>query len=150
MSNRTNLVRTLGLLLALIAVAPNLDAANNTVATSTPTISEPGKLSVVSVKKLLDEKTAVYIFDANGHDSYIDGHVPGAQWIEYDAVAKAGLPKAKDAMLVFYCYNPMCGASPRAAKDAIRLGYSNVWVMPEGIVGWRTAKMPIVTGLKAL
>lgn len=149
MSNSTYRVRSLGLLLALIAVGPILAAVNNTAATSTPTISEAGKLSVASVKKLLDEKKAVYIFDANGRDSYVAGHVPGAQWVEYDAVGKAQLPKAKDAMLVFYCYNPMCGASPRAAKDAIGLGYSNVWVMPDGIVGWRTAKMPIVAGAKA-
>ena len=148
MQNRTYLVRSLGLLLPLIAVGASL-AASGTPATSASTTAEAGKLSVASVKKLLDEKQVVYIFDANERESYLAGHIPGAQWIKYDAVANAKLPKAKDAMLVFYCYNPLCGASPRAARDALGLGYSNVWVMPDGIAGWRAAKMPIIAGTKA-
>ena len=46
-------------------------------------------------------------------------------------------------------YNPLCGASPLAAKNALELGYRNVWLLPEGITGWRAGQMPIVSGANA-
>ena len=104
------------------------------------------ELSVSDVKQMIDRNEAVYLYDANDRQSYLDGHVPGAIWVSYDAVGTADLPAAKDAKLVFYCYNPMCGASHLAAKRARELGYRNVLRMPEGIVGWRDAKMPVVSG----
>jgi rhodanese-related sulfurtransferase len=138
---RTRLALTLGLLWPLIALAPLSSQAASTI--------EAGHLSVAQVKALIDGKEAVYIFDANLHESYLAGHIPGAQWVQFDEVAKAKLPAAKDAKLVFYCHNPQCGASPAAAKDALNLGYRHVWLMPEGIAGWRAAKMPVVVGAKA-
>lgn len=110
--------------------------------------SEPAAatLSPTELQALIDRQAPVHIYDANGRDSYLDGHVPGAQWIEYDAVAHAGLPSDRGAMLVFYCYNPQCGASHLAAEQARELGYRNVWRMPEGIVGWRAARLPVVAG----
>lgn len=103
-------------------------------------------LSPIELKALIDRRAPVHIYDANGRNSYLEGHVPGARWIEYDAVTRADLPAGRDAMLVFYCYNPQCGASHLAAGQARRLGYRNVRRMPEGIVGWRAARLPVVAG----
>jgi rhodanese-related sulfurtransferase len=109
-------------------------------------VPEAGKLEVADVAAMLEANETVFVFDANGRESYLKGHIPGAQWIQYDAVTAADLPESKDAKLVFYCYNPMCGASPLAAKKAVSLGYRNVWLLPEGITGWRKASMAVVTG----
>jgi rhodanese-related sulfurtransferase len=106
-------------------------------------------LSLSAVRALMDGKEAVYIYDANDRESYLKGHIPGARWLQYNAVTAAELPPAKDVKLIFYCYNPQCGASDQAAAHAISLGFRNVWRMPEGIQGWREAKMPTVAGASA-
>lgn len=103
-------------------------------------------LSVAELKALIDREAPVRIYDVNPRECYVEGHVAGAQWVEYDAIDAAGLPPSKDAMLVFYCYNPQCGASHAAAEQARARGYRNVWRMPEGIAGWRAARLPVVAG----
>jgi rhodanese-related sulfurtransferase len=35
-----------------------------------------------------------------------------------------------------------------AARRAADLGYTNLYIMPAGIVGWQKANMPVVTGDK--
>lgn len=80
-----------------------------------------------------------FVFDANGPDSYKAGHIPGAVWVAHDGVKAELLPADKNANLVFYCANPKCGASHQAAKSAAALGYANVFVLPEGIDGWKKA-----------
>ena len=143
----TRLVCALGFLLPVFAASANLAAGP--VATTAVATTAVGTLTVTDVKGLIDRNEAIYVYDANARESYLAGHVPGAQWIQYDAVTAAKLPKSKDAKLVFYCYNPLCGASPLAAKDAGTLGYRNIWLMPEGITGWRAARLPMVSGAKA-
>lgn len=102
----------------------------------------------VELADMIRSGASVHVFDANGRDSYLEGHVPGAIWVDYDAVARDDLPAVLDATLVFYCYNPKCGASHTAAEMARGFGYRNVHRMPEGIVGWRAAGMPAVVGTK--
>ena len=108
--------------------------------------SQIGTLSIEQLRELIDGGRVAYIFDANPRESYLEAHIPGAQWVPYDAVATAVLPSSKDAMLVFYCYNPQCGASHVAANGARVLGYHNAWVMAAGILGWRTAGLPVKSG----
>ena len=114
--------------------------------TDSLSVAEAGKLTVAEVAAMLERNETVFVFDANTRDTYLEGHIPGAQWIEYDAVTAADLPESKDAKVIFYCYNPLCGASPLAAKQAMSLGYRNVWLLPEGIIGWRKANLPVVSG----
>lgn len=33
-------------------------------------------------------------------------------------------------------------ACHKAARVAVKLGYSNVWVMPKGLDGWKEAGLP--------
>lgn len=49
------------------------------------------------------------------------------------------LPQDKGAKLVFYCANLRCGASTAAAHRALEAGYTEVSVMPAGIMGWKEA-----------
>jgi 3-mercaptopyruvate sulfurtransferase SseA len=48
-----------------------------------------------------DGKT--FVFDNNPKDRYLKSHVPGAKWLDYDAVTAADLPGDKGATLIFYC-----------------------------------------------
>lgn len=44
-----------------------------------------------------------HIYDNNPKDVYDSGHIPGAQWVKYDAVTAADLPSDHGALLIFYC-----------------------------------------------
>jgi len=37
-------------------------------------------------------------------------------------------------------------ASHSAAREAAKLGYTNVWIMPDGIQGWLKAGKPVESG----
>lgn len=45
------------------------------------------------------------VFDNNGRDTYEQGHLPGASWVQYDEIKASDLPADKDTHVVFYCYN---------------------------------------------
>ncbi len=82
----------------------------------------------------------VTILDANGSESFQQGHIPGA--IDFaankDKLASV-LPKDKNALIVAYCGGPRCNAYEAAAKAAQKLGYTNVRHLSAGISGWQDA-----------
>ena len=83
---------------------------------------------------------AVTIIDVNGSDSYTEGHIPGA--LNFSAVKAdlaARLPANKDALIVAYCGGPKCNAYLSAAKEAKKLGYTNIKHLTAGISGWHDA-----------
>lgn len=82
--------------------------------------------------------------DANGKELRSKaGVIPGAVLLtsssQYDVKE---LPANKDAKLVFYCANQKCSASEAAAQRAIDNGYTDVAVLPAGIMGWKQAGQP--------
>ncbi|GAB4201908.1 MAG: hypothetical protein OHK0013_14500 [Sandaracinaceae bacterium] len=83
------------------------------------------------------------VFDANSRETYDQRHVPGATWVDYDAVAREQLPSDPATPLVFYCWNESCSASHVAAESAIAMGFSSVFVMGAGIEGWVAAGQPV-------
>jgi rhodanese-related sulfurtransferase len=106
-----------------------------------------GQLTVEEVSALLT-KGAASIFDANARDEWARRHVPGATWVDFNALAKRDLPASADRLLIFYCYNRMCLASHEAARRALDMGYTRVFIMPEGIQGWVKAGKPIEKELR--
>ncbi|HEY9156185.1 MAG TPA: rhodanese-like domain-containing protein [Opitutaceae bacterium] len=86
----------------------------------------------------------VVLLDANGSDSYKEGHIPGA--IDFSAheedLAKV-LPEDKSTLIVAYCRNEACGAYKAAAKEAQQLGYTNVKHFAPGIEGWKSSGAPV-------
>ncbi len=121
-------------------------AAAPTPASTAPAVapdSEPklAALAPTDVQKRLKE-TNFFVFDNNQKERFDKGHVPGAKWVDPSAITAATLPADKAATLVFYCADPHCGACHIGAEAAIKLGYKNVYIMPEGIAGWEGAKLP--------
>jgi rhodanese-related sulfurtransferase len=96
-------------------------------------------ISIGDLKKAIAEKKVVVI-DVNGSASYKQGHIPGAIDFETskDKLA-AALPKDKSALVVAYCGSPACTAYQAAAKEATKLGYTNVKHLSVGISGWKEA-----------
>ena len=96
-------------------------------------------ISIKDLKSAIEKKQA-FVIDANGTDSYKEGHIPTAVDFESNAdkLAKV-LPKDKDTLIVAYCGGPQCNAYQAAAKQAKALGYTNVKHLSAGISGWKGA-----------
>ena len=128
------------IVLGLVALGLVLSAA--AVRAAEPKAPEKYPYPDVSVKELKTaiEKKQVTVIDANGSDSYKDGHIPGA--IDFEANAEKlekVLPKDKNALIVAYCGGPQCMAYKAAAKKAVAMGYTNVKHLSAGISGWKGA-----------
>ncbi|BDM62988.1 sulfurtransferase [Shewanella sp. NFH-SH190041] len=84
----------------------------------------------------LHKQGDVYFFDVNTLEIWAEGYIPGAVFFNVKHWRDL-LPKNKAAQMVFYCANRLCTASVVAAREVMKLGYTNVMQMPDGIYGWR-------------
>lgn len=105
-----------------------------------------GKMQAVSpthIKKLIDEKAPITVVDSRPKERKYDlGHIPGAVSLpdsQFDKLAAQVLPADKAAALYFYCDGLTCVLSNSSALKAIKLGYTNVKVVPEGYPAWEKA-----------
>lgn len=103
-------------------------------------------VSVAHLKKLMDEKTPMMLIDARPKArKYEVGHIPGAINLpdsQFDKLAAEMLPADKAAALFFYCDGLACKLSNDSAARAIKMGYTNVKVVPEGYPAWAKAYGP--------
>lgn len=106
----------------------------------------------ISIKDLKTAIAAgkVTLLDANGSDSWKQGHIQGAIDFEKNSTELAKvLPKDKDALVVAYCGGPWCSAYQSAAKAAKKLGYHNVKHLSAGISGWKEAGEKVEKGTRS-
>lgn len=100
-------------------------------------------VSVAHIKKLQDEKVPLTLVDSRPKERKFDlGHIPGAINIpdlQFAKLAAERLPADKAAALYFYCDGLSCKLSNDSAVKAIKLGYTNVKVVPEGYPAWEKA-----------
>ena len=65
-----------------------------------------GRLTVDELAaKMADAKAGrlkLAVFDNNGLDTWKEGHLPGATWVQYDDIKPTDLPADTDSSLVFY------------------------------------------------
>ena len=101
-----------------------------------------GEYKEITIKELKADLAArkVTLLDANGSETWAEGHIPGA--IDFaasqDKLASV-LPKDKGALVVAYCGGPKCKAYQAAARAAEKLGYTNIRHLTAGISGWKDA-----------
>jgi rhodanese-related sulfurtransferase len=134
-------VFALSLAVPTLALACDADKKEQAAA---PTVKS---LTITEVASLQKEKKAT-VLDANFEQfRQENGVIPGALLLtsfnKYDAAKE--LPAAKDAKLVFYCANTQCQASHAAAQRALQAGYTDVSVLPDGLLGWKKAGQPTAT-----
>jgi len=100
-------------------------------------------VSIAHIKKLIDEKSPITLVDSRPAARKYDlGHIPGAINIpdlQFDKLATERLPADKAAALFFYCEGLTCKLSNDSALKAMKLGYTNVKVVPEGYPAWEKA-----------
>lgn len=99
------------------------------------------KIKRYSVDELVKAGDTVAVLDANSERTRKQhGKIPSATLLtHYAKYSLDELPKDKTKGLVFYCSNTQCGASKKGAKRALLAGYTNVGVLPVGVVGWKEA-----------
>ncbi|HNA31215.1 MAG TPA: rhodanese-like domain-containing protein [Thiobacillaceae bacterium] len=102
-----------------------------------------GAVSVAFLKKQMDEKAPMLIVDSRPKARMYDkGHIPGAISIPDSSFDAAKLPADKTTPLYFYCGGLPCKLSSNSAEKAVKLGYTNVKVVPEGYPAWEKAYGP--------
>lgn len=102
-------------------------------------------ISLADLKTAIAEKKVV-LLDANGTESYVKHHIPGA--LDFAALKDnlaEKLPADKGALIVAYCGSEQCPAYKAAAEAAAKLGYTNVKHFAPGIKGWLAAKENVET-----
>ena len=132
--------KLLGCVVALSLAVPSIALACENEKETTAKASVKS-VTIVEVASLQKEKKAT-VLDANFEQFRKDnGVIPGAVMLtsfnKYDAAKE--LPGAKDSKLVFYCANTQCKASHAAAQRALEAGYTDVNVLPDGLLGWKKA-----------
>jgi len=96
-------------------------------------------------KMMSTPKAQLYVFDANTQKVRQEyGIIPGARLLSSSANydTSSTLPANHRSRLVFYCANTMCTASHSAAERAFHAGYHHVFVMSDGIMGWKKSGHP--------
>jgi len=109
-----------------------------------------GNLRAISIRRLnkmmIDAEMPLILIDARPKEGKYDkGHIPEAISLpdsQFEKLAAERLPADKAAPLVFYCDGLACKQSSDSAQKAIKLGYTNVKVVPEGYAGWEKAYGP--------
>lgn len=81
-------------------------------------------------------ESGVPFFDVNTLEIWTQRYIPGAKFFNVRNW-KDLLPKDKGKTIVFYCVNRLCTASEMAAREVMKLGYTDVRQMPDGIEGWK-------------
>jgi rhodanese-related sulfurtransferase len=117
----------------LVTAAAALGFAAGVYAAEFPTITIPDLKAAIAAKH-------VVLLDANGSESWQQGHIPGAiDFSAQKAHLASVLPQDKNELVVAYCGNPQCVAYRAAAEAARKLGYTNVKHLTAGITGWKDA-----------
>jgi rhodanese-related sulfurtransferase len=100
-------------------------------------------ISIAQLKRLLDAQAPLTLVDARPKErKYDKGHIPGAISLpdsQFEQFAAQRLPADRAAPLYFYCDGLACKLSNDSAAKAMKLGYTNVKVIPDGWPGWELA-----------
>ncbi len=117
---------------------------SNAATTPTPTTTGAPVLRWGEVKGLL-ETGQIVLLDARAKTAYDLEHISGALSLPTESKPEEFIAFAmkhpKDTAMVVYCGGGNCDQSHELAEKLTKdLGYTNVRIMPGGIVEWRVAE----------
>ena len=99
------------------------------------------RIDAAALKGLLQKGGDGFVLiDSRPAGRYVQGHLPGAISIPLNELEKDGaqlLPADLNKTLVFYCGGLSCMLSPKSATIAVKLGFKDVRMFPEGEPGWK-------------
>lgn len=101
--------------------------------------------TLADAKVLFDRKEAIFI-DSRHREDYELERIPGALWLFVEDVDKlydevlGSIPK--DRTLITYCSDPQCGSAIELADELVARGHTKVFILLEGLPGWKEAGYP--------
>ncbi len=104
-------------------------------------------LPVERVKKLLDSGEKISFIDMRPLQEFQRDRLPGARSLPTTEVASRFNEIPKSGRVVLYCACPVADIADRAVFLEYR-GFRNIFVMPEGYVGWVKRGYPVETTKK--
>jgi rhodanese-related sulfurtransferase len=105
-------------------------------------------LRPMELKALYDRGEPMVVIDSRTAHEFKAGHLPGARNVEFHMGHASRIDEEKEKQLqealgadlkrrvVIYDRGLQCVRSQMAAQWAVSLGYENVWMLPEGWMGW--------------
>ncbi len=99
------------------------------------------RIAAVELMQLVKKGGESFVLiDSRPAGRYVQGHLPGAVSVPFNELEKEGeklLPADRTKTLVFYCGGLSCMLSPKSATIAVKLGFKDVRMYPEGEPGWK-------------
>ena len=103
----------------------------------TPNTQEAVYMNITAqeAKEIMDREEGYVILDTRAQEEYDEGHIPGAILIPHDEILQKAesLLTDKDQLILVYCRSGR--RSKLAAKDLVKLGYTNIKEFG-GIIDW--------------
>lgn len=136
-----------GILFVLLAAcqAAQTPTENKAVGASVGKVvtSENGSYKDISVTELQEMMKAKDFLLVNVHTPFEGNLAKTDLSIAYDTIGQnlGKLPADKNAKIVLYCRSGRM--STIAAKELVKLGYTNIWNLDGGMVAWEQAGQPI-------
>ncbi len=92
-------------------------------------------ITAKQAKEIMDSQEGYIILDTRTQEEYDEEHIPGAILIPYDEILEKaeGVLTDKDQLILVYCRSGR--RSKLAAKDLVKLGYTNIKEFG-GIIDW--------------
>jgi len=109
------------------------------------------RIAAAELQQLLKKGGESFVLiDSRPAGRYIQGHLPGAVSMPLNELEKEGaklLPTDQAKTLIFYCGGLSCMLSPKSATIAVKLGFKDVRMFPEGEPGWKKLDYPTESSL---
>jgi rhodanese-related sulfurtransferase len=96
---------------------------------------------------LLINREGPLLIDLSAYADYEKAHVPGSRHVamsQFDPEHK-DIAKAKDVPVVLIDKDGR-GASDKAAQRLVKAGFSKVYTLNGGVIGWQQAQLPVAKG----
>jgi rhodanese-related sulfurtransferase len=96
---------------------------------------------------LLINREGPLLIDLSAYADYEKAHVPGSRHVamsQFDPEHK-DMAKAKDVPVVLIDKDGR-GASDKAAQRLVKAGFSKVYTLGGGVIGWQQAQLPVAKG----
>ena len=135
-------MRKLAILFITILLLASCQSAPITGETVTVANGSYQNITATELKSMLKDKDFVLV---NVHIPVRTSIAETDLFIPYDKITVSKnvlqLPAEKDPKIVLYCRSGRM--SEIAAEELVNLGYTNVWNVADGMLGWEQARFPL-------
>jgi rhodanese-related sulfurtransferase len=108
-------------------------------------MSALNKIDAAKAKTLLDSGKAILV-DIRESDEFAREHVPGAHHVPLSGFSPKDFPEDKNKIAIFHCAS---GArTAEAAPKILGTGFAEVFMLDQGISGWKKAGQQTVVNRK--